>query len=125
MPQEIIKNIQFKGQKSKTANPAKMWIQSFNEKEQKVRAIKTLLKFWGIAALCILIPIAHFLLVPLFFVMGIVKSLKLLHKAEDGLYAKGTCPSCEQQVKLTLENNAELPQWIDCPNCKQAIEINQ
>ena len=125
MPQEIIKNIQFKGQKSKTVNPAKMWIQSFNEKEQKVRAIKTLLKFWGIAALCILIPIAHFLLVPLFFIMGIVKFMKLLHKAEDGLYAEGTCPSCEQHVKLTLENNAELPQWIDCPNCKQAIELNK
>jgi len=125
MPQEIIKDIQFKGQKSKVMNPAKMWIQSFSEKEQKVRAIKTLLKFWGIAALCILIPIAHFLLVPLFFIMGIVKAMKLLHKAEDALYAEGTCPACEQHVKLPLENNAELPQWIDCTNCKQPIELNQ
>ena len=125
MPQEITKDIQFKGQKSKVTNPAKMWICSYNEKEQKVRAIKTLLKFWGIAALCILIPIAHFLLVPLFFIMGIAKSIKILHKAEDGLYAKGSCPSCEQHVKLNLENNANLPQWIDCPNCKEAIELNQ
>ncbi|WP_038250404.1 hypothetical protein [Ghiorsea bivora] len=125
MPQEIIKDIHFKGQKSKVMNPAKMWINTYNEKEQKVRAIKTLLNFWGIAALCILIPIAHFLLVPLFFIMGIMKSMKLLHKAEDGLYAEGNCPACEKQIKLNLDNNADLPQWIDCPNCKQAIELNQ
>ncbi|MDQ7003325.1 MAG: hypothetical protein Q9N02_11695 [Ghiorsea sp.] len=124
MPTEIIRDIKFKGPKSKVINPAKMSILSYNEKEQKIRAIKTLFKLWGIAALCILIPIAHFLLVPLFLVMGIVKSMKLLHKSEDGLYAEGSCPACDQHIQLDLENNAELPQWIDCSDCKQAIELN-
>ena len=125
MAEEIIKDIHFKGQRTKLIKPAKMYIRTYSEKEQKVRAIKTLLKLWGIAAVCVLIPIAHFLLVPLFFIMGILKSAKLLHKAEDGLYAEGACPSCEQNMKLLLENNAELPQWIDCPKCSEAIELNQ
>lgn len=124
MPTEQTIAIQFKGQKSKVDKPATMLVRNFTEKEQKIRAIKTLLKFWGIALLCVLIPVAHFILVPLFFIMGIMKAVKLLHKAEDGLHAEGDCPACEQQIQLNLDNNAELPQWMDCPECSEGIELH-
>jgi len=124
MPEQVTRDIQFKSQKNQHITQAKMLVQIYNEKEQKLRAIKTLLLFWLIAAVCVLIPIAHFLLVPGFFIVGIIKAIKLWSKAEDGLTAEGECPVCHNQISFNLEKSVELPQWRDCPECGESLELN-
>jgi hypothetical protein len=124
MPEQITRAIQFKSQKEKHISDAQMFVQTYNDKEQKIRAIKTLLLFWLIAAVCVLIPIAHFLLVPGFFIVGIMKAIKLWNKAEDGLNAQGECPVCHKQITFNLEKSTELPLWRDCPECGESLELN-
>ncbi len=123
--EDIQKDILFKAQQSGQSSAATMHIRRYTDKEQTIRAIKTLLKFWGIAACCVLIPVAHFFLVPLFFIMGIVKAFKLKNKAEEGLDAQGKCPACQQDILLNLDNNAELPQWLNCPQCDAALALQE
>ena len=124
MPEQITRDIHLKSQKQQHITQAKMLVQVYSEKEQKIRAIKTMLIFWLVAAVCVLIPVAHFLLVPGFFIVGIIKAIKLWHKAEDGLSAEGECPSCHQHIVFNLENNAELPQWRDCPECSESLKLS-
>jgi len=124
MPEQIIKDIQIKYQKNNKTTPAKMFILQFTDKEQKIRALKALFKFWLIATVCVLIPVAHFILVPLFFIMGIYKASQLWHKGEDGLKVDGTCPACDNTISVPLDNDPSLPQWFDCPECSEHLELN-
>jgi len=123
MAEETTQAITFKAQDSGKTTSAHMRVRSYSDKEQNMRALKALLKFWGIALVCVLIPVAHFLLVPLFFIMGVVKAAKLRHQAQDGLDAQGQCPACEENITLPLDGHAELPQWLDCPQCGKALEL--
>jgi len=101
-----------------------MRVESFSPREQKVRAVKALLGLWLIAALCILIPIAHFLLVPGFLVAGVIVASGKWRTAEEGKEASGECPACHHQISIDLEKSSELPQWRKCPDCEKALEIS-
>ncbi len=123
MAEEVTRNIQFKSQKNNNINPAEMHLLTFSIQEQKVRAIKTLLLFWTIATVCVLIPIAHFILVPGFLIGGIVAAKRRWGKSEEGVYARGICPDCKNTISINLDKNAELPQWHNCPECGDMLEL--
>jgi len=123
MAEEVTRNIQFKSQKNNNINPAEMHLLTFSVQEQKVRAIKTLLLFWAIATVCVLIPIAHFILVPGFLIGGIVAAKRRWDKSEEGIDACGVCPDCENTICINLDKNAELPQWHSCPECGDILEL--
>ena len=88
-----------------------------------MRAIKTLLLFWLIAAVCVLIPIAHFILVPGFFIGGMVAASRKWKRTAEGIDAEGICPVCQNAVTIDLEKSAELPQWRTCPQCSESLEL--
>jgi len=123
MAEQITRNIQFKSQKNGKNKPAKMHLFLFTQQEQKIRALKSLMTLWGIAALCVLIPIAHFILVPGFFVAGIIVASRRWKTGEEGIDATGPCPDCNNEICLKLDKNAELPQWKDCPECGDPLEL--
>lgn len=123
MAEEVNRNIQFKSQKNNSTRPAEMHLLAFSLQEQKVRAIKALLLFWAIATVCVLIPIAHFILVPGFLIGGIIAAKRRWNKSEEGIDAKGMCPDCENNICINLDKNAELPQWHSCPECSDALEL--
>ena len=125
MPESVTRDIRFKSQKNGTLTDAKMHLTSFSEHEQKVRSIKSLLGLWGIGAICILIPVAHFILVPAFLVGGVVVASRRWKTAEEGLDAEGVCPACSNNIQIPLEKNAELPQWHDCPQCGDPLELRE
>ncbi len=123
MPEKITRSIQFKSQASGNTETAEMHITAFSVPEQKTRAIKALLKFWLIAAVCVLIPIAHFLLVPGFFIGGIIVASRRWKTDAEGEDARGCCPACHNQITISLEKDAELPQWHDCPECSDPLQL--
>jgi len=100
-----------------------MHIEAFSAQEQKIRAAKSLLGIWLVAALCILIPIAHFILVPGFLAAGVIVAARKWKVAEEGREARGECPACHHEVVIDLEKNSELPQWRKCPDCGKALEL--
>jgi len=122
MPEQLTCNILLKS-KACEQTRAIMHIEAFSPQEQKIRAAKSLLGIWLIAALCILIPIAHFILVPGFLIAGVVVALRKLKSTAEGREASGECPACHHPVTLDLEKNSELPQWRKCPDCGNTLEL--
>ncbi len=123
MSKAITRRIQFKDQKNGEIRSAEMHVMVFTIQEQKMRALKTLLMFWLIAAMCILIPIAHFILVPGFLIGGIIAAKRRWNRTEEGIDASGLCPACGHDICVKLEKNANVPQWYDCPECHEPLEL--
>ncbi len=123
MAEKITQAIRFKSQKNGKTSPAEMQALAFSKQEQKTRGLQTLALFWVIATVCVLIPIAHFILVPGFLIGGVVAAKRRWNKDKEGLDARGACPACHNNIRIALEKNAELPQWHDCPECGDALEL--
>jgi len=123
MAEHITLATQFKSQKDGASTAAVMQAITFTPQEQKSRAMKKFLMFFVIASVCILIPIAHFFLVPGFLIGGIIAAKRLWNRSSEGIDAKGICPACNKQITINLDKNGELPQWHDCPECGDALEL--
>ena len=123
MAEKITQAIRFKSQKNGDTTPAEMQALAFTKQEQKSRALQTLALFWVIATVCVLIPIAHFFLVPGFLIGGAVAAKRRWDKDKEGLDARGECPACHHSIRIELDKNAELPQWHNCPECGDALEL--
>lgn len=123
MSEKITHKIKFKSQKGGKINPADMRVTAFSIHEQKMRALKTLLIFWSIAVICVFIPIAHIVLVPSFLIGGYIAAKRRWKTAEEGIDASGSCPACENDICIKLDKNADLPQWHDCPECNDPLEL--
>jgi len=123
MAEHLKQKIQLKSQKSGATAYAEMHVVSFTKQEQKVRALQALAMFWLIALICVLIPIAHFILVPGFLIGGIIVAKRRWNRDMEGIDANGSCPACSNNIRINLEKNAELPQWHDCPECGDALEL--
>ncbi len=124
MAEATEQSIQFKDQGSGACGEAVMRLNRYTSQEARLRAIKRLCLFWLIAAVCVLIPIAHFILVPAFFLGGIVTASRLWRCLAEGIDACGDCPACRNAVTIDLEKSAELPQWRNCPQCGASLELS-
>jgi len=64
------------------------------------KILQNVFGLWGIGALCILIPLAHFVLVPTFLVLGIYFGFRALgyrYQIRSGSFA---CPNCENLISV-------------------------
>ncbi len=123
MAERITRDIVFRQQKGGAEQPARMEVLAFSQQETKMRGIQALLGLWLVAAVCILIPVAHFVLVPGFLIAGVYVARKRWNTPEEGIAAEGPCPACGKQIRIELDKNAELPQWHDCPECGEPLEL--
>lgn len=114
----------FKSQKSGAIKAAKMKIACYTSWEKNIRALKSLLGFWLLAGGSVLIPVAHFFLVPAFFVAGIFLAVQRWRITDEGMEATGTCPACNKAITLDLNKRTELPQWHECPACGEPLMLS-
>ena len=86
------------------------------------RAMKGLGICWAIAVFCVLIPILHFILVPLFLLIGIVMFLQQF--GQKFYFASGSvrCPSCQTDMK-PREGAFDWPKEEICGNCRAILKI--
>jgi len=78
---------------------------------------------WSLAAASAFIPLAHFLLVPVFAIAGPVLGY-LRYRQEDITEAvEGKCPACLQEFRLLLDQRTTLPYRDVCPHCGKHIQI--
>ncbi|MDQ6951541.1 MAG: hypothetical protein Q9M26_07730 [Mariprofundales bacterium] len=125
MSEKITRNIAFKSQSSGAITPAEMRIIAYSSQERTMRAVKSLVGMWLIAAACVVIPIAHIILVPTFFIAGIVIASRKKKMAEEGRDASGSCPACQNDICINLSKEAGLPQWHHCPECSDSLELRE
>jgi hypothetical protein len=81
------------------------------------RALRALATFWAIAVLTILIPIAHLVLVPGFFVTGIVMALVKLNEPASVTGVSGICPRCGQERQFEAGGRLKASSQVTCPVC--------
>lgn len=92
--------------------PGRVTIHVFDGAARLKRALGALGKWWGIAAVSVFIPVAHFILVPSFLAYGGWRFFQRLGTAELATDARGTCPDCGAEQALDLAPRWRAPQPV-------------
>jgi hypothetical protein len=107
-----------------TPTRGRLTVRMFDQPARLQRALLALGKWWGIALLSVFIPVAHFLLVPSFFLYGIWQLVQQLGTAELALPARGTCPDCGVEQPLDLGARWRVPQQVTCRSCGRGLTLS-
>ncbi len=97
--------------------------QVYSKQEQMGRAWKALGLFWGLAVVTVFIPIAHFFLVPGFLIAGPIVAYSRYRAVEAVERASGECPTCHEEMSVSLEASDKLPKWTYCSANNDPIQL--
>lgn len=87
------------------------------------RALLGLGQWWAVALGCVLIPVAHFVLVPSFFLYGIYIFVQRFTTSQRTVEAHGTCPDCGTEQELDLAPRWQVPQSVSCRHCHRGMKL--
>lgn len=107
----------------KGSNAAILYLDRFDSAERIKRALTMLGLLWLLAAISVFIPIAHWGLVPGFFIAGPIAAFSRYKMTEALEKVNGPCPSCEADITISLEAGDQLPKWTYCPNCNHSVQL--
>lgn len=97
-------------------------VRIYSKQETMGKVIKTLCLYWGASLLSILIPVFHFVSVPLLFGLGIFFAVRARKYQAEIITGSINCPSCEKPV--TLNKAAVIwPATEICQNCANVLRI--
>nr|BFD63381.1 hypothetical protein BdHM001_20620 [Bdellovibrio sp. HM001] len=98
-------------------------IRRFSRTEILQKSLKQLVLFWGLAVISVLLPVVHFVLVPLFFVMGAYLALQARKQKQEIISGTVNCPQCQQPV--TINKSAFLEEHTEiCQHCASVVKIS-
>ena len=98
-------------------------IQEFSREQRVRRGLAALGKWWGFGLVSVLVPVAHFVLVPFFFFYGVWQLYQALGTAELVADAHGTCPDCGVEQPLELASRWHAPQGVRCKACQRGLRL--
>jgi len=105
-----------------TPTPARLLVASFDPRQRLRRAVKGLAGFWGAMVVSVFIPVAHFVLVPSLFGIGLWQFARRLRVRHLVRGARGTCPDCGAEQDFELGRGA-FPQGVQCRHCHRGLTI--
>jgi hypothetical protein len=94
----------------------------YDKSERSKRALKILGLLWGIALFCIIIPLAHFILVPGFFLAGPIVAFLFYNQNDIILGGSGNCPACGKPFKVARAS-IHWPMNDVCSDCHNSVKI--
>ncbi|MFV3409191.1 hypothetical protein ACNH6C_11320 [Bdellovibrio bacteriovorus] len=98
-------------------------IRSYSPREVLIKSLQKLGMFWGLAIFSILLPVVHFVLTPLFFILGIYLSVRARKFRHEILSGSIHCPHCKTPVTIGkaafFEEHTEI-----CQNCASVVRIS-
>ncbi len=100
-------------------------VNEFDSSERMMRAVKMLLAMWGIAAITLFIPLAHFILVPSFLLAGPIMAYSRYSMQQASESITGKCPVCHEAITFKLEAKDRPPIWKPCPKCATPLHVNE
>ena len=106
-----------------TTTPATVRLESFDRAGRTRRAALGLAQSWGVAIVSVFIPVAHFFLVPGFFIAGIVIAIRRLRMETIVRGARGACPDCGMEQLLDLPTRWDPPLDVDCRHCHRRMQL--
>lgn len=98
-------------------------IRQLGLKERMTTGFKKLGFFWLIALGVLFIPILHFILVPLFFFLGLFFCIRICMQLELVDQGNGKCPACSNEIVF----GSARPVWPlneICPKCAEELTLN-
>jgi hypothetical protein len=93
----------------------------FDGAERIARAGKGLGIAWSAAVVSVFIPVAHFLLVPGFFLAGLVVFAKRMRRGVVVDSVRGACPDCEHEQQFEAPGAWRLPAHLTCAKCHRLL----
>ncbi len=97
----------------------------YSKQQRMARGLAALGICWGLAAVTLFIPIAHFVLVPGFLIAGPVAGFMRYRLAETLEEVTGECPTCHEQVTIPVEANDRFPKWTYCSARNDPIQLSE
>jgi hypothetical protein len=91
--------------------------------DRLLRAGLALAALWAIAAFCIVIPVAHFVLVPAFGMAGVVLAGFRLREGSSLIGAVGVCPRCAVERTFPPSGRYHEGGTIHCDGCGSLLEV--
>jgi hypothetical protein len=126
--QEMMKHgkgvpIRVTGDSGKT-NPGEVRVQYWSLRERRLRALQYLGIFWGLSLATVLIPLAHFVLVPSLFFAGPIVAWIVYQQESVILGGESTCPECGAFLPLARKPN-QWPFSDLCAKCYRNVQVSQ
>jgi hypothetical protein len=110
---------------SESSTHGTMEVLEFSEQGRMKRALTMGAKCLGITALCIFIPGAHFVLVPLgLLVVTPLMTLYTFRVKTKIVSAKIECPKCHAPLNV-LTSQEQYPMYENCSSCHRQITVKQ
>jgi hypothetical protein len=103
--------------------PARVTVVQHDPAQRLRRALLALGACWGLAALTILVPIAHFVLVPGFFVLGIVLFVQRMREDATITGVEGVCPKCGEERGFVAGGRVQPHVKATCPVCRNELDL--
>lgn len=100
------------------------YIRSWSPKQRIIRALLTLLAVWIVAALAVLIPILHFILVPLLLLLGPIIASIVYTKKSAVIGGDGVCPACKEKFEVASSRDS-WPLSDICSHCSERVKISK
>lgn len=122
MPRIDHSPVQFRDQNGQH-RPARLQTTHYTQQERLRRALLRLGLFWLLALGSIPIVIAHWVLVPGFFLAGPWVGYRTYQLSSAHNLVTGPCPACNKDIDIALEARETLPKWSYCPDCKAPLQI--
>ncbi len=90
--------------------------------ERRRRALRALGIAWGIGLFCVIIPLLHFVLVPGFFIAGIVAGLHYHRQLSILRGGEGICSDCAKEFRIEKSSH-RFPLQELCEHCRATLTI--
>jgi hypothetical protein len=103
--------------------PAQVTIVRHDAGARMRRALVALGACWGLGLVSVLVPIAHFVLVPGFFVLGIVLATTRARETASVLGAAGHCPRCDAERAFVASGRLREESMAQCPVCRNELSL--
>ncbi len=78
---------------------------------------------WGIGAICIFIPLFHFVAVPTMVITGIVLFALRLREGVSIVEVRGYCPSCKEEKIFPAGGRFHDHRTVRCNQCAEKMEL--
>jgi hypothetical protein len=98
-------------------------VEAFPQGQRFTRAVQGLGKWWVVALLCVFIPVAHFVLVPGFVLVGGVIFFQRLSRREEVVKVTGACPDCQAEQVFEVGPRWRPPFSCSCRDCGRGLDL--
>jgi len=125
MSQTETTTIHFRNNDDSKSNEAILYTIHYNQRDCLKRAFMRLGLFWLLAFVSVFLIIAHWVLVPGFFIAGPIMAVVTYKTKQAAEKCTGQCPSCNEDISVKMDPKDTLPKWTYCPSCSKPLHIDK